>query len=486
MQSSTDVLLEAVSPTLRYIGGITLQNEHTFSLRRGKFYTVIGRNGCGKTTLAGIIENGWNFTTNVIRGNRKQLQIRSVEFSDIHSLTGFQGAYYQQRFEAMANDDIPTVSQLIEGKIDPELWQDLCTRLHLYDITHKRINYLSSGELRKFLIINILTSRPDILIVDNPYIGLDAASRQLLNSLLIDIVNQGTTVVELLCNPADIPTHTNYVLPMTPMCIGKMIDMSQCSHEQVCSQIQELFTARSTESLPKWQVPEDVLFSYAFSLDGCNVSYGKNVILHGVEWTVKAGEKWALLGDNGSGKSTLLSLVCADNPQGYCNDITIFDHRRGTGESIWDIKRNISYISPEMHLYFRGNSNALQVVASGLHMMKGLYVQATPEQCQEAMQWMQVFGIEHLAQRRFNTLSSGEQRLVLLARTLIKQAPLLILDEPLHGLDACAKQFVSALIEHITATSPQVTLIYVTHYRNEIPRAVNKVFTLTKYRSPQE
>ena len=482
MNQLSTPLLQAVSPTLKYLGGITLQNPHTFTIAKGEAYTVIGSNGCGKTTLANIIENGWNFTTNRILGDKKSLEISSVEFSDIHSLTGFSEAYYQQRFESMANDDIPTVRQLIEGKIDVAVWNDLCRRLHAGDIIDKHINFLSSGELRKFLIINMLTSSPDILILDNPYIGLDEPSRQLLNHLLQNIVDEGTTVMLLLCDPSQIPPFTRHIIPMRDMIIGKTIDVDSNNFGKAVEQCQELFEPRRMPALPEWTVDSHEQFATAFRLDGCNVMYGHHTILHNVCWSVASGEKWALLGENGSGKSTLLSLVCADNPQGYCNNITIFDHLRGTGESIWDIKRNISYISPEMHLYFRGNRQVLEVVASGLHDVKGLYVHASHEQCRAAMQWLEIFGIAHLAQRRFSTLSCGEQRVVLLARTLRKPAPLLILDEPLHGLDVSIKQLVSSIIEHITS-NPSVTLVYVTHYRSEIPRTVQHTFTLTKYRA---
>ena len=315
MQENHHILLRAVSPTLKYMGGITLQNPHSFSIARGKMYTIIGENGCGKSTLGNIIANGWNFTTNVIEGDKKSLTIERVEFSDIHTLTGFSGAYYQQRFESMMNDDIPTVEQLIAEKIAPDVWQEMTERLNIADILHKRINYLSSGELRKFLLINILTSRPDILIIDNPYIGLDADSRLLFNSLLGNVIADGTTIIMLLCNPNEIPQFTDYVIPMEHLSIGETIAVTNQNYSEVVRSSQSLFHAPSQlENLPDWSVPDDCSFANAFVLDNCNVMYGSNVILKGVNWSVSRGEKWALLGENGSGKSTLLSLVCCDNP----------------------------------------------------------------------------------------------------------------------------------------------------------------------------
>ena len=291
-------MLRAVSPTLKYMGGITLQNPHSFTIARGKMYTIIGENGCGKSTLGNIIANGWNFTTNVIEGDKKSLTIERVEFSDIHTLTGFSGAYYQQRFESMMNDDIPTVEQLIAEKIAPDVWQEMTERLNIADILHKRINYLSSGELRKFLLINILTSRPDILIIDNPYIGLDADSRLLFNSLLGNVIADGTTIIMLLCNPNEIPQFTDFVIPMEHLSIGETIAVTNQNYSEVVQSSQSLFHAPSQlENLPDWSVPDDCSFSNAFVLDNCNVMYGSNVILKGVNWTVSRGEKWALLGE---------------------------------------------------------------------------------------------------------------------------------------------------------------------------------------------
>ena len=180
MGNSKRQLLEVVSPRLQYTG-VSLLTPHGFGIESGTTYVVIGENGAGKSTLGHILQRGWNIGMNQIRGDKRSLSIRSIEFSDIHSLTGCADSYYQQRFEAMMSDGIPTVEELIAGKIAAERWEELCSRLSITDILHKRVNFLSSGELRKFLIINMFTEIPDILIVDNPYIGLDAASRSLFN-----------------------------------------------------------------------------------------------------------------------------------------------------------------------------------------------------------------------------------------------------------------------------------------------------------------
>ena len=184
-----------------------------------------------------------------------------------------------------------------------------------------------------------------------------------------------------------------------------------------------------------------------------SIQYGKKVILKDLDWTVHNGERWALSGENGAGKSTLLSLVCADNPQSYACDISLFGHRRGTGESIWDIKKHIGYVSPEMHRAYKKDLPAIRIVASGLKDSVGLYVKPTEEDYEICRKWMRIFGLEGLEQQTFLKLSSGEQRLVLLARAFVKDPQLLILDEPLHGLDNTNRRLVKDIIE-----ASQITL----------------------------
>ena len=215
-------------------------------------------------------------------------------------------------------------------------------------------------------------------------------------------------------------------------------------------------------------------------MEKVKVHYGSRTILQDIDWEIKNGEKWALFGPNGSGKSTLLSLVYADNPQSYANTLYLFDKKRGSGESIWDIKKRIGYVSPEMHLYYRQNVSTLKIVGSGFFDSIGLYQQCSEEEETLALAWMRLFGIDHLRDRMFQTLSSGEQRLVLLARAFVKDPDLIILDEPLHGLDVSHKKQAAAIIEQF-CERPGKTLIYVTHYPHELPACVDHHFELVKH-----
>ena len=214
-------------------------------------------------------------------------------------------------------------------------------------------------------------------------------------------------------------------------------------------------------------------------LNKVSIRYGERTILKELDWVVRKGEKWALTGGNGSGKSTLLSLICADNPQSYACDIALFGRRRGTGESIWEIKKHIGYVSPEIHRAYLKNMPAIDIVASGLHDSVGLYVRPKPEQRSVCERWMEVFGIGELKDRSFLQLSSGEQRLVLLARAFVKEPDLLILDEPLHGLDTANRQLVRGIIDDYCRREGK-TLVMVSHYEDEFPPCITHALHLKR------
>jgi len=211
-----------------------------------------------------------------------------------------------------------------------------------------------------------------------------------------------------------------------------------------------------------------------------SIRYGERTILKDLDWTVRNGERWALSGQNGAGKSTLLSLVCADNPQSYACDIALFGWQRGSGETIWDIKRHIGYVSPEMHRAYKHDIQAIRIVASGLKDSVGLYVKPDDKEYGVCRFWMRVFGIESLAGRTFMSLSSGEQRLVLLARAFVKDPELLILDEPFHGLDDTRRQMVADIIEAFCRRRNK-TMIMVSHYLEELPPCIDHRIELVRH-----
>ena len=230
---------------------------------------------------------------------------------------------------------------------------------------------------------------------------------------------------------------------------------------------------RKDNSLGSIRIADEVV-----SMNKVSIRYGERTILKDLDWQVRNGEHWVLSGQNGSGKSTLLSLVCADNPQSYACDISLFGNPRGSGESIWEIKRHIGYVSPEMHRSYQRDLPALRIVASGLKDSVGLYVRPTEAECEQCRWWMNIFGIGHLAERSFMKMSSGEQRLVLLARAFVKDPELLILDEPLHGLDNDNRQLAKDIIDTFCQRKNK-TLIFVSHYKEERPKCIDHEIYLT-------
>ena len=318
-------------------------------------------------------------------------------------------------------------------------------------------------------------------------IGLDAPSRDLLVEMLGQMTKlNGVQVVLLLSNPNDIPAMITHVLPIHDRtCLPPLTREEFMSDTELIARLFPTEGIHACEEVGKVRLPVDMnkiasLHEVTLRMEHVKIRYGSRTILKDLDWEIKNGEKWALFGPNGAGKSTLLSLVYADNPQSYANTLYLFDRKRGSGESIWDIKKRIGYVSPEMHLYYKENVPTLNIVGSGFFDSIGLFRKCNAEQETVALEWMKVFGIEHLKDRLFLTLSSGEQRLALLARAFVKDPDLIILDEPLHGLDVSNKKKAAAIIEQF-CDRPGKTLIYVTHYPHELPACVDKRFELVKH-----
>ena len=470
---------------------LTFTEPVNWTIQAGEQWAVIGPNGAGKSLLIDLLQRKFalkagevNFASN----GRVSDFVRCITFKDIYSLADCQNTYYQQRWHATENDEVPRAAELLG--VTPEEGiknEELIDLFGIRELLTKKIIYLSSGELRKFLIVRALLKHPRLLILDNPFIGLDAPSRALLVEMLQQMTQvHGVQVILLLSNPQDIPAMVNRVLPVVDRTLLPPMSRETFLADKVL--IHRLFpTEGLTEeqpvevsALPVDPEKQPATHTVTLRMEKVKVHYGSRTILQDIDWEIKNGEKWALFGPNGSGKSTLLSLVYADNPQSYANTLYLFDKKRGSGESIWDIKKRIGYVSPEMHLYYRQNVSTLKIVGSGFFDSIGLYQQCSEEQETLALAWMRLFGIDHLRDRMFQTLSSGEQRLVLLARAFVKDPDLIILDEPLHGLDVSHKKQAAAIIEQF-CERPGKTLIYVTHYPHELPACVDHHFELVKH-----
>lgn len=458
---------------------------------------IVGANGCGKTMLVEMLvgrhpllgqDPVYDFSP-----SKRELaaeNIKYITFRDCYGGDNDSTYYLQQRWNQHdIDEETPTVGELLEqeflltGKDMPErraFQEHLYQLLGMDALLDKYIILLSSGELRKFQLTKALFSHPRILMMDNPFIGLDVVARGQLDDLLTTLSKEQTLqLVLVLAKTDDIPGFITHVVVVDQMLVGTKMPVAEYLRVKKPRPASVLTNEKRDALLRLPYKADEYHAREVVRLRKVSIRYGERTILRELDWVVMNGERWALSGSNGSGKSTLLSLICADNPQGYASDITLFDIPRGSGETIWDIKRHIGYVSPEMHRAYRKDMPAIRVVASGLKDSVGLYVKPTEEEYEQCRWWMDLFGIGHLHDRNFMSISSGEQRLVLLARAFVKDPELLILDEPLHGLDDANRQLAKDIIETFCQRQNK-TLIMVTHYAEELPPCIDHHLELKK------
>jgi len=453
-----------------------------FTLDEGEHIAIVGRNGAGKSMLVDMITSRHPSFPGMVKYSfdAPYNNLKHISFRDTYGGDNDRTYFLQQRWNQMEIDEeTPTVGTKLEeayqmaGDDTPErraLQQHIYTLFHLEELLDKYIILLSSGELRKFKLAASLFTNPKVLIMENPFIGLDAQTRDQLKDLMKMLSEeQGLQIILVLAKTDEIPEFITHIVEVRHMKVMEKAKREDWHQDTVEAARRNRPTGKTADT------PLEVI-----RFNHVTIRYGKRTILKDVDWTVRQGEHWALSGQNGSGKSTLLSLVCADNPQSYACDISLFGHRRGSGESIWDIKRHIGYVSPEMHRSYKQNIPALQIVASGLKDTVGLYAKANDAEKAQCRKWLHLFNILELADRNFLQMSSGEQRLVLLARAFVKEPDLLILDEPLHGLDNVNRQMVKNIVDDY-CQHPSRTLIYVTHYQEELPSVIDHHLILERH-----
>ena len=453
-------------------GGAKVLSDISFTLNEDDCLAIVGPVGSGKTTLAKAL-SGRLFRTGTVyfksRTDRVHPSILLVEQQHhFKNRSNMQDFYLQQRFNSADAGDAYTIREELsqEDEIRVTQWLGFFILDHLRD---KPLVTLSNGENKRLQLVKSVLRDPDWLILDNPFLGLDVEGREILANCLEKLRENAIQFI-LINSPAALPTCVNRVIYLDN---GRAAWDGPVSKYESARKVGQLTFDRSKmdDLIASAQVFE--AFQQAVHLRNVTIQYGEKVILSNITWEVKSGDRWALSGPNGAGKSTLLSLITADNPQAYSQDIILFGRRRGTGESIWDIKKRIGYVSPELHVYFREPANVFNVVGSGLFDTLGVYKKISEDQHQRIDLCLGVFGISHLADRMFQQISTGEQRMVLLARALVKNPPLLILDEPCQGLDEEQIQRVKEILDYICSNT-QTTLIYVSHYASDIPSCVNQ------------
>lgn len=457
-------------------GGSKVLTDISFSLTEDDCLAIVGPVGSGKTTLAKAL-SGRLFRTGSVffksKTNRVHPSILLVEQQHhFKNRSNMQDFYLQQRFNSADAGDAYTIREELSNE-DEDLVAYWLGFFMLGQLIDKPLVTLSNGENKRLQLVKSVLRDPDWLILDNPFLGLDVEGREILSTCL-EKLRENSVQFILINSPAALPACVNRVMYLEE---GRVTwDGPVSAYESFRRVDKFVFNHTVMDDLIKSaQVYET--FQQAVHMNDVTIAYGEKVILSGIHWEVNSGARWALSGPNGAGKSTLLSLITADNPQAYSQDIILFDRKRGTGESIWDIKKRIGYVSPELHVYFREPANVFNVVGSGLFDTLGVYKKISEDQHKRIALWLGVFGISHLSQRMFQQISTGEQRMVLLARALVKNPPLLILDEPCQGLDEEQIHRVKEILNYICSNS-QTTLIYVSHYASDIPDCVNQYFKL--------
>ena len=470
-----------------------------FEMFSGEHIAIVGDNGSGKTLLADIIAGRHPLVGNKAIVSFPLDAVSYITFRDVYGGDAERTFYLQQRWNQTEIDDsMPTVREALEREsvlmgIDIPHATSQSEHEQLYDILSltplldKPLVLLSSGELRKFQLAKRLIRKPRLLIIDNPFIGLDEPSRLMVAHLLERLASHSsplaphsTSIILILPRTSEIPSFVTHVvevrnqevLPKVPAIHFHKEENEESSSSSPSLETPFCLNDHSPHSSLQTIAPDKVL-----NFNDVTVKYGSRTILSHLNWHVARGERWAIRGPNGSGKSTLLALVCADNPQGYACDIRIFGRKMGPGRSIWDIKQRIGYVSPEMHRAYRKPLNVERVVESGFNDTIGVYRPATPEQSEICRHWMNIFGIDNLRGHSFLNISSGEQRMALLARAFVKEPELLILDEPFHGLDDTNRQKVRAIIVDY-CQRPDITLLMVSHETDDFPPCITHLLRL--------
>ncbi|HVX25514.1 MAG TPA: ATP-binding cassette domain-containing protein, partial [Parafilimonas sp.] len=442
-------------------------NDVSFGLNKGEHLLITGTSGSGKTTLAKAITNKI-FYKGVVEFGMQQPKIVLVDqhyyFKTLSNTNDF---YYQQRYNSFDSDDALTVNgELLKISADTNKIDSLLNQLNLTHRKHDSLLHLSSGEHKRFQLIKAFLQDADIYIFDSPFIGLDVNSRKNLS----DIINKrsSSSTIIIIADIEDAPSCITHVAELEN---GKLKRFVERENFLPIANSQQL----TAKAIPTQKNKDE--FNVTVRLENVSVAYGDKKILTNINWQINRGERWLLKGVNGAGKSTLISLITGDHPQAYANKVFLFDKKRGSGESIWDIKKKIGFVSPELHWYFDKTISVYNTIASGFFDTIGVYKKLNEAQHSTVQQWLSFLNLTAKSQFSLSRLSTSQQRLALLARALVKNPSLLILDEPCQGLDDTQVQDFVALVDDLCNKSNK-TLIYVSHYENEIPKCVNKVMLL--------
>lgn len=447
----------------------------------GQQWAILGGNGAGKTAIANLVSD----RLRPMRGSLARSpdidpgrDVLVLSFELQRALIDHDIRFDDSELRADAFDVGTTVRQVIlRDKPEDAHFMDIARRCHVEHILDRGIRFVSTGESRKTLLARALLDPPKLLVLDNPYEGLDHNSQQELRTLINHLLGTSLPVLLLIKQAGEVPDQVSHVMAIQN---GEVIAIGP--RNEVLDTV-----GAQRAALPLAPLPPAIDRRFAIDrskpllqLQQVAVGYNDTPILTDINWTFSWGQHCCITGPNGAGKSTLLSLICGDNHKAYGQAIELFGQRRGSGESIWELKQKFGVVSTQLQLNHIGRTRVAEVVASGLYDSVGLYRECSGQDRKVALQWLQALGLGDISRHFFNQLSFGQQRLAMLARAMVKSPLILILDEPCLGLDDPHRQQILAIVDQI-AERGDCHILYVSHTANEMPTCINQHLALVPH-----
>ncbi|AHG80665.1 ModF protein [Mannheimia varigena USDA-ARS-USMARC-1388] len=470
MQTQPLLHIENATFSLHKQQKLTVEN---LTVQPHDFWVVVGGNGSGKTAFSLALQGKLSLYSGDYENRFQNIQLLSFEQ---------QQKIIEQIFNDRNNDNVSpddfglTARQVIlNGSSKTALCEEYAEKLHISHLLERPFIQLSTGESRKVLFCQMLVSEPDLLILDEPFEGLDQQSVQYW-MLLVSELQQKMALVLIVNRFNDMPDAADHIALLDNLSLILQGNRAEIEQQAVYSQLkfaeENVNVPLPTSAAPLTVLPEN---TNPFELENVNIQYGEKKILDNLTWTVERHQHWWIKGPNGAGKSTLLSIITGDHPQAYANKVRLFGRQRGTGETIWEIKKNIGYVSSQLHMDYRVNCSALEVILSGFFDSIGVYQQVPNALQLKAMEWLERLNLAQFAKKPFRSLSWGQQRLLLITRAMVKHPPILILDEPLQGLDGINRKLVKQFIEQLV-TNSQTQLLFVSHQDSDAPNCITHLF----------
>jgi molybdate transport system ATP-binding protein len=461
-----------------------LNRDHRFSninwtIEAGQHWALLGGNGAGKTALAKLLSHSIAIADGAIGYGEKMSgdKIAYVSFELQQQLYALDNRFDNSNEREDAFDP-GTLAQdaILQGFPVSELFTQWVAKLRLNHVLDRGIRFLSSGEIRKVLIVRAILQQPRIIILDNPMEGLDRPSQQDMAELINLLMTDELSIILLSRRREDLLDNITHLLLLQDLVISASGEKAAISNSDTYINLFPPLPPMPENlplpdrSLEVFKAPKEHPLIAAHKLQ---VSYHDNCVMRDVDFVVNHGQHTSISGPNGCGKSTLLSLINGDNHKAYGQDITLFGVKRGSGESIWDIKQKFGLVSNDLHNRYISGWSALEVVISGFYDSIGLYAKYGAVEEKTAKAWMKALDIFNLQKTLYKKLSYGQQRMILLARAMVKYPPILILDEPCTGLDEYHRKLFLRTLDFIAAHS-DTQLIFISHLPGEIPSCINQ------------